>query len=94
VLDSAASRLVLFGRAEDLDATERVSIQSLSGREQVPAVTIESLQLGSFVVPRVKAAVLADPARQRPEGGIIPTALFGSIYFDYRADAVIVTAPK
>jgi predicted aspartyl protease len=91
VLDSAASRLVLFGRADDLDATEHVSISSLSGREQVPAVTIDSLRLGAFVVPRLTAAVLTEDGLRREEGGIIPTIVFGSLYFDYRSDSVVVT---
>jgi hypothetical protein len=42
----------------------------------------------------VKAAVMTGTAARREEGGVIPTALFGSIYFDYRSGSIIVTAPK
>ena len=98
VLDSAAARLVLFDhprrRSGIADVGEPISIQSLSGHEQVRAVTIEPLRLGSFAVPRVIAAVLPGVSPKPKEGGILPTTLFGSLYFDYRSDEVIVTPAR
>lgn len=98
VLDSAASRLLLFEEPERrpgiADVSAPISIQSLSGQERVRAVTIESLRLGSFAVPRVTAAVLTSASPKPKEGGVLPTTLFGSVYFDYRADRVIVTPAR
>jgi hypothetical protein len=92
ILDSASRRVVLFGGAEDLEPTDRISIAGLSGREHVPGVIIESLRFGSLVVPGVRAAIVTASAQH--EGGILPTALFGSVYFDYRSDSIVVTPPK
>jgi hypothetical protein len=95
VLDSAARRTLLFARPGDrfdvVEAREQISIRSFSGEQRVPAITIESLRFGSLAVPQVTAAVLSD-AVTREEGGIVPTALFGTLYFDYRTDSVFVTA--
>jgi hypothetical protein len=88
VLDSGADHLTLFGRAADrlkqTDNRGTMSIDSGFGVREVPSAEVRVDVGGRHL--RVAAEIRSDE-RNRGEDGLIPTALFHSVFV---SDAVVV----
>lgn len=79
VLDSGASRLVLWGiqaPGVSLSFTEMVA---MNGRRSVSVLHIPHLVIGGHVLSGIDATMLPRPRRQA-EDGLLPASLFRSVY--------------
>jgi aspartyl protease len=91
VLDSAASAALLFREVPGapVSAEGRVRLRTHSGEATAPSLIIGPMRVGPVVLPPFAAGMVASPSSERPEDGLLPTALFDSIYFDNRSGAVV-----
>ena len=98
VLDSGASQVILFdGREGGLgsDVAERAeSAAFLTSQDtlQVRTGTIRTLSVGGFRFDDVPVILVHDEARAeaRMEDGLLPTNLFGAVYFNNREGFVLL----
>lgn len=98
VLDSAAMSVTLFER-DDLKPAHfalsrllgHVQIESLHGRRTAIKGHVDELAVGSNLLSRVPATLTDRPDwwGASEQDGLLPTTLFESLYFDYRAGTVI-----
>ena len=66
-------------------------LTTVAGAATARLVTLGPLCVGALVVRPPPAAMLeGERSRARREEGLLPTALFDAIYFDNRADAVVL----
>jgi len=89
--DSAASAALLFRDVEGApvsgDGWARLRMHS--GEASAQSVLIGPLRIGAVVLAPFAAGMMASSASERPEDGLLPTALFEGIYFDNRSGAVV-----
>jgi hypothetical protein len=93
VLDSGASAPILFHGVAILGQGEAggTLLTTVAGAATARWVTLGPLRVGALVVRPPPAAMLeGERSRARREDGLLPTALFDAIYFDNRADAVVL----
>jgi hypothetical protein len=80
ILDSAASNVFLW-RAGDYQAPGApASLIAMNGRRSVRLLQMPLLVVGDQVFQRLDAVVAPQPDEQRQEDGLLPAALFRSIY--------------
>jgi Aspartyl protease len=91
VLDSAATSLVLFRLPIGGATGESARVQTLAGHVDAPILSADALHLGSLRVPHPRAAVLVHGADGNETGGLLPTSLFETLYFDQKGNTVIVS---
>ncbi len=95
VLDSAATRLVLFRLPIGTATGESSRLQTLAGRVDATILSADALHLGSFIVPHPTAAVVVPGAANgTAAGGLLPTSTFDAIYFDQQASAAVIAVGK
>jgi hypothetical protein len=94
VLDSAATGLVLFKLPIGAATGESARVQTLAGSIDAPILSADALHLGSLRVPHPRAAVVVHGAGGDEAGGLLPTSLFETLYFDQKANTVIVNPEK
>ena len=91
VLDSAATRLVLFRLPIGTATGESSRMQTLAGRVDATILSADALHLGSFIVPHPTAAVVVPGAANgTAAGGLLPTSTFNAIYFDQQRSAAVI----
>ena len=91
VLDSAASAALLFRDVAGASSSTqgRVRLKTHSGAAEARSVLIGPLRVGAVVLAPFAAGMMASSPSERPEDGLLPTALFDGIYFDNRAGTVV-----
>jgi hypothetical protein len=101
IIDSAASHMILFDPG---DAATRRSLETLrrgaatdmtmrdhGGSMPVLTATVRRLSLASMCLRDVRAALVpVDPRVARAEDGLLPASLFRALYFDNRANIVVL----
>jgi|GEM_PF-2051362 len=91
VLDSGADELVLFNTRHFPYARviSNSLIRTADGERQVGRAEISGLKIGKRTLNKEKIAILKG---QGPEGcdGLLPAKMFSSLYFDNRADRLVV----
>jgi len=90
VLDSAASTALLFRDVAGASIPRgRVRLKTHGGAAEARSVVIGPLRVGAVVLAPFAAGMMASSPSERPEDGLLPTALFDGIYFDNRSGAVV-----
>jgi hypothetical protein len=99
VLDSGAARMVLFKAAlENFEVVTDHGVDGIVygstvlGKQMIATGRLESIRVGgeSFFDVPVRMLENREASNGRPEHGLLPTSLFRSIYFNNRADHVIL----
>ncbi|HUG52733.1 MAG TPA: retroviral-like aspartic protease family protein [Vicinamibacteria bacterium] len=90
VLDSGASSAVLF-RNVAARSVGWARLTTHGGEATVRTVTLGPLRLGSTRLPALVAGLFPDAEeKHRAEDGLLPTGLFGGVYFDNREGTVVL----
>ena len=91
VLDSAASAALLFRDVEGAPVSGDgwARLRTHSGEASAQSVLIGPLRVGAVVIAPFAAGMMASSPSERPEDGLLPTALFDAIYFDNRSGSVV-----
>ena len=79
ILDSAASNVLLW-RASGYAVNRSASLIAMNGHGGVSLVHMPLLVVGDQVLQRLEAVVAPAPDEERLEDGLLPAALFQSIY--------------
>jgi len=91
ILDSGADGLMLFNTAHFPYArvTSTSVVHTPYGERQVTRAEISGLRIGKKTLNKQKVTILTG---QGPEGcdGLLPAKMFSSLYFDNRADRLVV----
>jgi hypothetical protein len=99
VLDSGAARMVLFKPAlGDFEVVMDRGVDGIAygstvlGKQMVATGRLERVRVGDENLRDVRVRIMESPQAMegRPEHGLLPTSLFRSIYFDNKADHVIL----
>jgi len=99
VLDSGAARMVVFKAAlgnfevvmdHGLDGIAYGS--TVLGKQMAATGRLQSIRVGDERLPDVPVRIVEnrEALKGRPEHGLLPTSLFRSIYFNNKADHVIL----
>lgn len=80
ILDSAASNVFLWRAGDRQVPGMPASLIAMNGRRAVSLVHMPLLVVGDQVLQRLDAVVAPSPDEERQEDGLLPAALFRSIY--------------
>jgi len=80
ILDSAASNVFLWRAGDRQVPGTPASLIAMNGRRAVSLVHMPLLVVGDQVLQRLDAVVAPSPDEERQEDGLLPAALFRSIY--------------
>jgi len=102
VLDSGAARMVVFKAAlGNFEVIMDHGVDGIAygstvlGKQMVATGRLQSIRVGDESLPDVIVRLVEgrEASKDRPEHGLLPTSLFRSIYFNNKADHVILN-PK
>ena len=91
VLDSAATNLFLFHPIANLVPASRGRVTTHLGDAAASSVTVDDLRIGGWRSRGTLAAVVPQQGYLRVEDGLLPTQMFGRLYFDNRLNRVVLT---
>ena len=90
VLDSGATNLFLFHPVANLVPASRGRVTTHLGDAAASSVTIDDLRVGGWRSQGTRAAVVPQQGYLRVEDGLLPTRIFGRLYFDNRSNRVVL----